>query len=72
MKRLNLTQAELRKSAEQIKRDLGWLGKSQRYLSKIFKRSPSQIHCAIWTNDMPTLRAKILNHIEILKSKEAK
>lgn len=48
------------------------LQKSQRYLSKIFGRKPSQISQAINSDLYPTLRNKIISHIEKLESNRLK
>jgi hypothetical protein len=44
------------------------LGKTQRYLGRKFNRKSSQISAAIRTNSYPTLKQKIIIHLEKLES----
>ena len=44
------------------------LGKTQMYLAKLFNRSPAQISNAIKTDLYPTLKRKIINHIQKLSN----
>ena len=56
-------------SPEWINRQLWELKRTQRYLAKVFRRSPQQINSAILTNQQPTLKEKIVKHILLLKAK---
>ena len=49
----------------EIQVKLKQLGKNQAYLSKLFNRSPAQISNAIKTDLYPTLKSKIIKHIEM-------
>jgi hypothetical protein len=53
-----------------IKSRLMAIGKSQDYLSRIFRRSKSQISQAISSDRFPTLKEKIINHIKLLEDKK--
>jgi hypothetical protein len=52
-----------------IKSKLQFLQKDYSYLSAIFRRKKSQISQAINTDRFPTLKNKIVKHIEILEAK---
>lgn len=60
----NCDEASLNNTNIEIQVKLKQLGKTQEYLSKKFNRKKSQISMAIKTEKYPTLKNKIISHLE--------
>uniref|UniRef100_A0A6H1ZSH0 Uncharacterized protein n=1 Tax=viral metagenome TaxID=1070528 RepID=A0A6H1ZSH0_9ZZZZ len=65
-----MTKQEIKESAIKIKKNLASLKRTQSSLAGVFKCTPQQIYQAINTDLQPTLRDKILTHIEMLNLKK--
>jgi len=64
-----MTLSERYELRNNIKNRLRALGKTQIYLSRVFKKTPQQITQALLGYHQPTLLKKIQKHLELLESK---
>jgi plasmid maintenance system killer protein len=63
------TKRELREFQADLIRRIKTLGKSKKYLSRVFAKKPQQIYTALKTDEQPTLLIKINKHISLLENK---